>query len=62
MNIAKRPVEKYDFKALGQAIKDARKERKENRKAVALLEYRMAYEKDETSRAAEVVGPCGAWG
>jgi len=23
MNMAKRPVEKYDFKALGQAIKDA---------------------------------------
>ncbi len=35
MNMAKRPVEKYDFKALGQAIKDARKERKESRKKVS---------------------------
>ncbi len=33
--MAKRPVEKYDFKALGQAIKDARKERKESRKDVS---------------------------
>ena len=35
MNMAKRPVEKYDFKAFGQAIKDARKERKESRKTVS---------------------------
>ncbi len=35
MNMAKRPVEKYDFKALWQAIKDARKERKESRKKVS---------------------------
>ena len=35
MNMAKRPVEKYDFKALGQAIKNARKERKESRKKVS---------------------------
>jgi len=34
MVMAKRPVEKYDFMALGQAIKDARKERKESRKKV----------------------------
>ena len=33
--MAKRPVEKYDFKVLGQAIKDARKERKESRKKVS---------------------------
>ncbi len=33
--MAKRPVEKYDFRALGQAIKDARKERKESRKKVS---------------------------
>ena len=33
--MAKRPVEKYDFKALGQAIKDARKKRKESRKKVS---------------------------
>ena len=25
MNMAKRPVEKYDFKAFGEAIKEARK-------------------------------------
>ena len=35
MNMAKRPVPKYDFKALGQAIKDARKESKESRKKVS---------------------------
>ena len=35
MNMAKRPVEKYDFKAFGQAIKNARKERKESRKKVS---------------------------
>ena len=29
MNMAKRPVEKYDFMAFGKAIKDARKARKE---------------------------------
>ena len=35
MNMTKRPVEKYDFKAFGQAIKNARKERKESRKKVS---------------------------
>ena len=35
MNMAKRPVEKYDFMAFGKAIKDARKERKESRKTVS---------------------------
>lgn len=35
MNMAKRPVKKYDFKAFGQAIKNARKERKESRKKVS---------------------------
>ena len=35
MNMAKRPVEKYDFKAFGKAIKDARKGRKESRKKVS---------------------------
>ena len=35
MEMAKRPVDKYDFKALGQAIKDARKECKESRKKVS---------------------------
>lgn len=35
MNMAKRPVEKHDFKALGQAIKNARKELKESRKKVS---------------------------
>ena len=35
MNMAKRPVEKYDFMAFGQAIKNARKERKESRKKVS---------------------------
>ena len=35
MNMAKRPVEKYDFKAFGQAIKAARTERKESRKKVS---------------------------
>ena len=30
--MTKRPVEKYDFKAFGQAIKAARTERKESRK------------------------------
>ena len=34
MNMAKRPVEKYDFKAFGEAIKEARKGRKESRKKV----------------------------
>ena len=33
--MAKRPVEKYDFKAFGQAIKAARTERKESRKKVS---------------------------
>ena len=33
--MAKRPVEKYDFMALGKAIKDARKVRKESRKKVS---------------------------
>ena len=32
MNIAKRPVPRYDFKAFGEAIKTARKGRKESRK------------------------------
>ena len=35
MNMAKRPVKKYDFKAFGEAIKVARKERKESRKKVS---------------------------
>ena len=35
MNMTKRPVEKYDFKAFGQAIKAARTERKESRKKVS---------------------------
>ncbi len=35
MNMAKRPVKKYDFKAFGEAIKAARKERKESRKKVS---------------------------
>ena len=30
--MSKRPVEKYDFKAFGEAIKNARKGRKESRK------------------------------
>ena len=34
MNMAKRPVPKYDFKAFGEAIKAARKGRKESRKKV----------------------------
>ncbi len=34
MNMAKRPVPRYDFKAFGEAIKAARKERKESRKKV----------------------------
>ena len=34
MNIAKRPVPRYDFKAFGAAIKAARLERKESRKKV----------------------------
>ena len=34
MNIAKRPVPKYNFKALGAAIKIARTDRKESRKKV----------------------------
>ena len=34
MNMAKRPVPKYDFKAFGAAIKAARKGRKESRKKV----------------------------
>ena len=33
--MAKRPVEKYDFKAFGKAIKAARTERKESRKKVS---------------------------
>ena len=33
--MTKRPVEKYDFKAFGQAIKAARTERKESRKKVS---------------------------
>lgn len=33
--MAKRPVPKYDFKAFGAAIKEARKERKESRKKVS---------------------------
>ena len=33
--MAKRPVPLYDFNAFGQAIKDARKERKESRKKVS---------------------------
>ena len=32
--MTKRPVEKYDFKAFGQAIKAARTERKESRNKV----------------------------
>jgi len=35
MPIAKRPIEKYDFKAFGQAIKTARKGRGESRKKVS---------------------------
>ena len=35
MNMTKRPVEKYDFKAFGQAIKAARTEMKESRKKVS---------------------------
>ena len=34
MNMAKRPVPKYDFKAFGAAIKEARTDRKESRKKV----------------------------
>lgn len=34
MLMAKRPVEKFDFKAIGAAIKSARKEQKESRKQV----------------------------
>ncbi len=34
MNMAKRPVPRYDFKAFGAAIKAARLERKESRKKV----------------------------
>lgn len=34
MNMAKRPVPKYDFKAFGAAIKAARTDRKESRKKV----------------------------
>ena len=33
--MAKRPVEKYDFKAFGEAIKAARRGRKESRKQVS---------------------------
>lgn len=33
--MAKRPVPKFDFKAFGTAIKEARKERKESRKKVS---------------------------
>lgn len=35
MNMAKRPVERYDFKAFGAAIKAARTDRKESRKKVS---------------------------
>lgn len=35
----KRPVEKYDFKAFGQAIKTARKAKKESREKVAADMY-----------------------
>jgi transcriptional regulator with XRE-family HTH domain len=35
MNMAKRPVEKFDFKAFGAAIKAARTDRKESRKKVS---------------------------
>lgn len=35
MNMAKRPIEKYDFKAFGEAIKAARTGRKESRKKVS---------------------------
>jgi transcriptional regulator with XRE-family HTH domain len=35
MNMAKRPVEKFDFKAFGSAIKAARTDRKESRKKVS---------------------------
>ena len=35
MNMAKRPVPKYDFKAFGAAIKEARTGRKESRKKVS---------------------------
>ncbi len=34
MNMAKRPIPRYDFKAFGEAIKTARKGRKESRKKV----------------------------
>ena len=34
MNMAKIPVPKYDFKAFGAAIKEARTDRKESRKKV----------------------------
>ena len=34
MDMAKRPVPRYDFKAFGEAIKAARKGRKESRKKV----------------------------
>ena len=34
MNMAKRPVPRYDFKDFGEAIKAARKGRKESRKKV----------------------------
>ena len=34
MNMAKRPVPRYDFKAFGEAIKAARKGHKESRKKV----------------------------
>lgn len=36
--MAKRPVEKYDFKAFGEAIKAARTGRKESRKQVTNIE------------------------
>ena len=35
MNMAKRPIPKYDFKAFGAAIKAARTGRKESRKKVS---------------------------
>ncbi len=34
MNMAKRPVPRYDFKTFGEVIKAARKGRKESRKKV----------------------------
>ena len=42
--MAKRPVEKYDFKAFGEAIKAARTGRKESRKQVSDLIGEKEYE------------------